>query len=57
MANETSSIIGSFGAVFASVLSYVKWHSVGYAILHFLCGWFYVFYHILTYGWPHIPKV
>lgn len=45
---------GSAGAVIAAVLSYLKWHSVGLAIVHFFCGWIYVIYHLLTYGVPNI---
>lgn len=32
----------SLGAALAIVLSYVKWHSIGWAILHGFCSWFYV---------------
>ena len=41
----------SFGAVLAMVISYVKWHSIGWAILHGLLNWFYVIYYIFQYGW------
>lgn len=34
----------SFGSAFAIVISYVKWHSIGWAILHGIFSWFYVLY-------------
>lgn len=39
----------SFGAALAMVISYTKWHSIGWAILHGLCSWIYVIYYILKY--------
>ncbi len=41
----------SFGAVLAIVISYAKWHSIGFAIIHGLLNWFFVIYYILKYGW------
>jgi hypothetical protein len=46
---------GGIGTVLAAALSYLKWHSFGWAFLHFFCGWFYVIYYLATYGVPHIP--
>ena len=43
---------GGIGAIAAAVMSYMKWHSLGYAILHCLCGWFYVLYYLIAYGNP-----
>lgn len=37
----------SLGSVVAGILSWMKWHSVGLAILHAICSWFYVVYYIL----------
>ena len=28
----------------AATLSYLKWHSLCYAFLHGLCGWYYIVY-------------
>ena len=39
----------SFGAALAMVISYVKWHSVGWAIVHGLMSWIYVIYFALRY--------
>ena len=39
----------SFGCALAMVISYVKWHSIGWAILNGCLGWFYVIYYILKY--------
>ncbi len=41
----------SFGAVLAMVISYVKWQSIGWAMLHGLLNWGYVIYYIIRYGW------
>lgn len=41
----------SFGAVLAMVISYVKWQSIGWAIVHGVLNWFYVIYYIIKYGW------
>ncbi|WP_143482895.1 helix-turn-helix transcriptional regulator [Pseudoflavonifractor sp. An85] len=41
----------SFGAALAMVISYVNWHSIGWAIFHGLLNWAYVIYFILRYGW------
>jgi len=39
-----------FGTIVACYLSWMKWHSVGYAILHGILSWFYVLYYWLKYG-------
>ncbi len=38
------------GGTLAIVLSYTANHHMGWAILHGLCGWFYVIYRALGYG-------
>ena len=35
------------GAVIAAVISYAKWQSIGWAILHAFCGWLYVIYYLI----------
>ncbi len=40
-----------FGAALAMVISYVKWQSIGWAIIHGLLNWVYVIYYIIKYGW------
>ena len=37
------------GAVLAMIVSYVNWHSIGWAILHGLLNWGYVLYYIIRY--------
>lgn len=37
------------GASLAVVLSYLKWKSIGWAILHGALGWFYVIYYAIKY--------
>lgn len=39
----------SFGSALAMVISYVNWHSVGWAVVHGLMGWLYVGYYIIKY--------
>lgn len=41
----------SFGAALAMVISYFKWQSIGWAILHGLLNWIYVIYYVIRYGW------
>jgi len=38
-----------FGAMLATVVSYVNWHSIGWAILHGLLNWGYILYYIMRY--------
>lgn len=35
------------GSIAAFALSWHTWHSLGWALVHFCCGWFYVVYWIL----------
>ncbi len=37
------------GSILAVVISYVKWQSIGWAILHGALGWIYVIYYIFKY--------
>ena len=39
----------NMGAVLAMVISYVKWQSIGWAILHGIFNWGYVIYYIIKY--------
>ena len=39
----------NIGAILAVVISYIKWESIGWAILHGLLNWFYVLYYIIKY--------
>lgn len=40
-----------FGSALAMVISYVTWHSIGWAIIHGVFGWLYVIYFVFQYGW------
>ena len=48
-------IITIIGLVLAATLSWISNHSVGWAILHFFCNWFYVIYWLIVktqfYNW------
>lgn len=37
------------GACLAMIISYVKWQSIGWAILHGIFNWAYVIYYIIKY--------
>jgi hypothetical protein len=50
--NDGVSIFGVLGAVLAGLMSWYKWHSIFFAIIHFLLGWCYVVYSLLRYGVP-----
>lgn len=39
----------SMGAILATVISYVKWGSIGWAFLHGMLNWIYVLYYIIKY--------
>ena len=39
----------NMGAILAAVISYVKWQSIGWAILHGTFGWGYVIYYAIKY--------
>lgn len=39
----------AMGVVLAMIISYVNWHSIGWAILHGLLNWGYILYYILRY--------
>lgn len=47
--NRTGSVKAgiSFGCALAIVISYVKWHSIFWAIIHGCFSWLYVIYFIL----------
>ena len=55
MPRDLSIKIGSdgltVGAALAMIISYVKWQSIGWALLHGLLNWIYVIYYIIKYGW------
>lgn len=38
-----------FGSALAMVISYVNWHSIFWAAIHGLMGWFYVVYYAIRY--------
>ena len=40
------------GMVLAVILSWIKWHSIGWAIVNGFFGWLYVIYHLIKYGFP-----
>jgi len=48
MSNESSGGIG-IGVVIAIILSWTVNHSIGWMIIHGLCGWFYVIYYLCSY--------
>lgn len=38
-----------FGMMLATVVSYVNWHSIGWAVLHGILNWGYILYYIIRY--------
>ena len=44
-----SRIFTEIGAIIAAVLSYLKWGSIGWAILHGILNWYYVIYYFIKY--------
>lgn len=45
--DSTGEGIAGIGAVIAAILSWQVNASIGWAIVHACCGWFYVFYRVL----------
>lgn len=39
------------GSIFGVICSWIVNHSIGWAILHFICGWGYVVWYLLRYVW------
>ena len=39
-----------FGSALSMVISYDKWHSIIWAIIHGFFSWFYVIYYIIQYS-------
>ena len=46
---ETAKTGITFGSALAMVISYVNWHSIGWAIIHGIFSWGYVIYYIIKY--------
>ncbi len=46
---ESAQTAINLGSVIAVVISYAKWQSIGWAILHGIFGWVYVLYYIIKY--------
>ena len=46
---QTAQVGISFGSALAMVISYVNWHSIGWAIIHGLLSWIYVIYYFIAY--------
>ena len=47
---KTVDVGATVGTALAVVLSYVKWKSIGWAILHGCLGWVYIIYYAIRYG-------
>lgn len=50
---KTNTIVNGgigLGSLIAVIISYVKWKSIGWMILHGLLGWMYVIYYLIRYG-------
>ena len=47
---KTVDVGATVGTALAVVLSYVKWKSIGWAILHGCLGWVYIIYYLIRYG-------
>lgn len=47
-------ITGLLGGILAGLMSWFKWHSIFWVIIHgALLGWLYVIYYLLVYGKPN----
>jgi hypothetical protein len=50
--NNNGESLGLIGCIIAAILSWQTWHSLGWAVIHCLLGWLYVFYWMIYY-WKH----
>lgn len=51
--NNGVSVLGLLGMVLAGLMSWFKWHSIFWVLVHaFLGGWIYVIYYLIRYGTP-----
>lgn len=51
--NNGVSLVGLAGVALAALMSWAKWHSIFWAIIHgVLCSWIYVIYSLIRYGVP-----
>ncbi len=50
-AQDAVNLSSVVGAALAVVISYAKWQSIKWTILHGFLGWIYVIYYIIKYGW------
>ena len=48
---------GGIGSVIAAIMSYAINHSIGWLILHAICGWVYVIYGIFCYGQQYLDML
>jgi hypothetical protein len=48
--SDTGSAGIGFGCALAMVISYAKWHSILWAILHGILSWIYVVYYAVNYA-------
>jgi hypothetical protein len=53
---NTVNLTTGIGSALAATLSYHMWHGFWLAVGHALCSWYYVFYHLFTYGFPVIHR-
>lgn len=52
--NNGASLVGLTGIILAALMSYAKWHSIFWALIHgVLCSWIYVVYYLFKYGVPN----
>jgi hypothetical protein len=50
MNNNTTQTVGiGLGNVIACIVSFTKWHSILWALVHGWLGWFYLIYYFFTY--------
>ena len=57
MSDNRVNISVSGGSIFAVILSWALNHSIGWAILHFLFGWFYIIYALLVRSVEILPAL
>jgi hypothetical protein len=52
MSNRSEGIVGLAGTFLAGYMSWTRWHSIFWLVIHGICGWIYVIYSLIKYGVP-----
>jgi len=55
--SSATSGFGCLGMIIAGTLSWIKWHSIAWLLLHAICSWAYVAYFVIAYTDLLLPHI